>query len=489
MHDPSPASKPTSRFLRRRTFLAAIAILAFFVLATCQGVLPPTASPAQATQSTSVVEIPVTVEVTRIVMTERLIPTTPEPTRPCTPTSLAAAQEVVVAALLPLADPGTLGAAMASQAALSIAAQELNQQGGVSGHPLRVWSADVDVRRAAEVVGDAVHRQCAAAILVAASSDVSRAVLAAAEAYGVPVLVLDAVEDGLTAGGSEIVFRLAPTDSMLTGMYGAWLNSVGDYNGDSQVKSVLVIEDSAEAKKRAEVIGASMADLGIGYEILPVATGGDDYSSLVARIALMEPLPDAIFIRLNGDAALTLQRQLIENGIGPQKHSLIVTTRQALEAERFWQQLGDQGAFTVVQRVGPWSGTLGPGGPEFASRFAQLMGRFPEAPAFAAHDALYLVADAIQRSGALAADALIDALEATDLELAGGRYTFPYGAKHMPDTNDGAAWMWRQWLGAPLLFLQYTAPNQSAQNMAVLWPPDYATADEAVVRPPQLAAP
>lgn len=489
MQDPSPGSTPTTSPLRRTAILAAIVILAFVVLTTCQGVLPPTTSPSQETLSTSVVEVPVTVEVTRIIMTERLIPATPEPPQPCTPGALSTTQEIVVAALLPLADPGTLGAAMASQAALSIAAQELNQQGGVSGHPVRVWSADIDARRAHDVVEEALLRQCASAILVAASSDVSRAVLAAAEPYGVPVLFLDAVEDELTAGGSGIVFRLAPTTSMLTGMYGEWLNSVGDYNGDSQVKSVLVVEDTAEAKKHAEAIASSMTALGIGSEVLPVATNGDDYSSLVARIALMEPMPDAIFIRLNGDAALTLQRQLLENGIGPQKHSLIVTTRQALEAERFWKQLGDQGAYTVVQRVGPWSGTLGPGGAEFVNRFSLLMGRWPEAPAFAAHDAIYLIADAIQRGGSLDPDALIAALEETKIDLAGGSYSFPYGANHTPDSNGGQPWMWRQWLGAPLLFLQYTAPNQSAQNMAVLWPPDYATADETVVRPPQNAIP
>lgn len=489
MQDPLPPAKPTATFVRRHLLLSTVVVLGVLLLATCQGITTSNSSPIPAAQGVTVKEVPVTVEVTRIVVTERIIPATPEPPKACAPAALDSANEVVIAALLPLGNADMLTSALASQAALSIASSELNSAGGVDGKPVRVWSADVDAARAGEVVEEAVVEQCAAAILVAAPADVTQAVIHAAETHGTPVLILDAVDDALTADGSPVVFRLAPSMTMLTRMYAEWLQAVGDYNGDSQVRAALVVEDSAEARERADMIGAEMQSRGIGYEVLGVPANSDDFSSLIARIALMDPMPDAIFIRLNGDAALTLQQQLLQNGIGPQKHSLIVTMRQALETDRFWQQMGEQGIYTVVQRVGPWSSTLGEGGTEFAGQFAMLMGRWPEASAFAAHDAVHLIADAVTRAKSLAPGPVIHALEASDISLAGGHYTFPFGTNNQPDGDADEPWMWRQWRDMPLLFLQYTAPNQSAQNMIVLWPPDYATTSAAVVRPPQPVTP
>ncbi len=113
------------------------------------------------------------------------------------------------------------------------------------------------------------------------------------------------------------------------------------------------------------------------------------------------------------------------------------------------------------------------------------MGRFPEAYAFEAYDSLWLMADAIDRAGSLDPDEIIAALEATDFEGAAGRYYFPYGLENPPEADDQPAFMWHQWPEVPLLFLQYTEPNQHSDNVQVIWPETYRTSEGPIVRPGQ----
>jgi branched-chain amino acid transport system substrate-binding protein len=94
------------------------------------------------------------------------------------------------------------------------------------------------------------------------------------------------------------------------------------------------------------------------------------------------------------------------------------------------------------------------------------------------------MADAIERAGSLDPDAIIQALEETDMELAAGRYYFPYGIKN-PPSGDVPDFMWHQWPDVPLLFLQYTEPNQHSDDVEVIWPAAYRTTDGPIVQPPQ----
>ena len=183
-------------------------------------------------------------------------------------------------------------------------------------------------------------------------------------------------------------------------------------------------------------------------------------------------MPDAIFLYLHDPAVLPLQQALIEANIGPTRNTLLVTLIMALDEQQFWQEVPD-GNFTIALQVGPWYSTVPPLGQQFAQHFAQYFQRWPDAAAFEAYDAVWLIADAIERADTTGADALISALEKTDLTLASGHYTFPYGAANPPDGQKIPAYMWHQWPEPPLLYLQYTAPNQPAEQSTVIWPVAY----------------
>jgi branched-chain amino acid transport system substrate-binding protein len=84
------------------------------------------------------------------------------------------------------------------------------------------------------------------------------------------------------------------------------------------------------------------------------------------------------------------------------------------------------------------------------------------------------MADAIERAGSLDPDAIIAAIEATDIILAQGHYHFPYGTGN-PVPADEPEWMWHQWPDPAVLFQQYFEVGQTSNEAAVVYPEVYQT--------------
>jgi branched-chain amino acid transport system substrate-binding protein len=449
--------------------------------AAVQALAPATATAAAPTPTPA----RATVEVTRIVLSERVVEATPAPPQACAPRFLDDATEIVVALLAPISEPASLSTALGVQTALSISLDALNRDGGIGGKPVRLWVGDTagNVERAARLAEESITSGCASALIASSNNGAARAILEVAHRYGIPFFVVDASDDDLTATGYPEVFRLAPTNSMLMQVPTAWLDAVGDYNGDGTRSAMMITDESDAGATHAEWMRSELAKVGFTTDTYTVMLPSQDFSSLVARLVVRPVMPDVIFIRIGGDAATVLQRQLVENGIGPQKQSLIVAARSALQDEEFWSALGSGGLYTVVGRVGPWMSTVNEMGAGFATDYVRYLNRWPEAASFAAHDALCLLADAMERAPTLASSDLIAALEKSDMELTSGRITFPFGSQAAPESGGKPAWAWHQWMKPTQLFLQYTEVEQPAAQMAVIWSSDAAIVDGAVVRP------
>ena len=184
--------------------------------------------------------------------------------------------------------------------------------------------------------------------------------------------------------------------------------------------------------------------------------------------------PDVIVNHLHNQPALDFHRQLLGAGVAPARGTIIVDDEQALNERIFWAALPD-GDGTVVSKNGPWGEALTDVGREFAAEYQQMYGRWPDAYAFSAYDAFLLVADALNRTTTLTFPNLVDTLEASDVTLASGRYTFPYSSDNSPVEKPD--YLWHQWPDPPLLFLEYTEPQQISGDMPVLWPPSRRTVD------------
>ena len=390
--------------------------------------------------------------------------------------------EIRIGVLIPQSGSGAVQAGEAMRVAFEIANAEINEAGGPLGKPLRLFIADTagepeTGRAAAEKL---VMENCVSGFVGIYHSRVGLHVKEVAHRYGVPIIFAEPFNDAITSVKYPEVFRIAPTLSMAIESDATWLGSLDDYNDDGVLSTTIIVENAGAGNMmRAEASAERFAKSGIRTEIFGVDLPTLDFSSLIARIVELEHIPDVILIRFNNGAGHALHRQLLDAGIGPQKNTLIVVRQSALNTNSFWEKMPD-GVLTVVSRVGPWMSTVGEQGRAFAAAYGEEFDRWPESYAFAAYDSLHILADAIARAETVAPKELILALEETDIELASGRYCFPYGSRNRPNGLDVPDYMWHQWPDPALLYLQYTEQGQDAANVDVLWSEVYRTVDTPI---------
>ncbi|MCB0149881.1 MAG: ABC transporter substrate-binding protein, partial [Caldilineaceae bacterium] len=131
----------------------------------------------------------VTVEVTRVVLRELVVPATPTPPTACSPEQLAQAEELVIGALLPLSNSPQWPSALGMQTGLNAAAEMLAS--GVGGLPVRLVTYDPgdDPARAAQMAEMLITEDCALGLIVGLNEEASGAVRLVSERFRKPMLV------------------------------------------------------------------------------------------------------------------------------------------------------------------------------------------------------------------------------------------------------------------------------------------------------------
>lgn len=462
--------------IHRRSFSHQTWIFSIWlILFLAAGCAQPTPSTLETPHAPTIQTVEV--EVTRIVYRETLVTPTPAPPQPCSPDTLADANEVVVGALLPLAAPGAWMRSANMQMGLNLAFERLNST-GILGTPLRLAildSAD-DPVRSAQQAEELIVKGCAAALIVGLGDASTAAVAEVTARFGKPMIVIDAAAPQLTESMPQNLFRLAPVSPMVASMPASWLADVGDYNRDGVVRAVVIAENSAAGDLFVEQTGEWFGRFGLEAVIHRIDLPMTDFSPEIARLLAMPEIPDAVFIVIGADSALDLHQQLYDAGIRPEKGTLVVNqSRRALDPGAFGlhHQLG---AGSVIARRGPWPSIAPEMGRQLFDRYRQNGLAWPEMSVFLAHDSLLLLADAMQRAPTLHGDDLIAALESSDIELAAGRYTFPFGAAQPPNGENTPTYAWHQWMTPPLLYLMITEAGQSPASMPAIWPEQYRSA-------------
>jgi ABC-type branched-subunit amino acid transport system substrate-binding protein len=135
---------------------------------------------------------------------------------------------VPMGALVPLTRPGWTEAGRHLLAGLELAAQEVNDTGGITGRPLELMVRDTaaDPQRAAAAV-DELAALGAAALAGEYHSVAARAAATRADALGLPFLCSSAVLDALTGQPTDWVARIAPAQSRGWRVYADFLLSAG----------------------------------------------------------------------------------------------------------------------------------------------------------------------------------------------------------------------------------------------------------------------
>lgn len=422
----------------------------------------------------------VTEQITEQITQQLVTEATPTPAVPCAASQPREGAIVTIGAILPLSAPGAIVAGFAMQTSINIAVIELNERGGIHGIPVRLITYDSagTPERSALFAERLILLDCAVAIVGMYHDGSALAVADVAHRYGIPMLVTGASTDDITARGYPEVFRLAPSNSMIAQTPALWLSEVGDYNQDGIVTATLIADSATTSSSRIEAVRDHLVQAGIEVAVLGVDLPSTDFSSVIARLVARDHLPDAILIYIKGQPALQFQAQLLAAGISPQHSTRIVQNHIGLDSAQFWAEVPN-GVGTIVSRQGPWYPTLTSRGQEFVLKYGHYVGRWPESYAFTSYDAMMLLAEALRTSPTWAGNDLVATLETTRYEATSGDIFFPVSSMSASTLGTPAEeyppHLWHQWQESQILYLEYTYPNQAANEMSVLWPPHYRT--------------
>jgi ABC-type branched-subunit amino acid transport system substrate-binding protein len=373
----------------------------------------------------------------------------------------------------PLSAPGTVVGGIAMQFAMNLAVQDINAAGGVLGKPVELIFADTEglPERGGAVVERLITENNVAAITGEYHSAVGLVELEVCHEYGIPCLFSETWSDKITESGYPEVFRIAPASSMNSRAMADWYAAVGVEN------PVIIAENTDYGIGQAESDMAFMEEAGISIEsdrVFYVELGTEDYLPILTRIQAMDPPPDAIRVAVTGESSYNLEQQMTELGLAPTEETIGTANQVAIQPE-FWESVPN-GTYYVFSLVGLPPSLYNDITTRVADAYREQFESDPPSYALEAYDSMWILADAIERAGTTESQALIDALEDTDIDLAQGRYWFKYTSDNpVPEDGSVPAYMWHQWPDPAVLLIQYFEPNQDWKDAAVIWPEVYQT--------------
>jgi branched-chain amino acid transport system substrate-binding protein len=441
-----------------RVILPTVILLAL-ILTACQ--------PAEVIV-TKEVEVVVTEQVVVTEEVEKIVEVTPVPGR-CAPMSADDVEEIKIGATVPQSAPGAVRGGRGMMTAFNIGVQQLNDAGGILGKPVRVVFYDTASlpERGTAAVEYLVTQECVVGIVGEYHSSAGVAMKEVSHKYHMPTVFAETWNDTITGVGYEEVFRIAPASSMVAEADANYLQDLG-------VEFVVIFTENTDyGIPAAESTTERLAARGIESETYSADKGTLDYSSIITRIQA-GPTPDAILVLMTGEDSYNFEQQAAEAGLMPNEDTVCIANQVAVNSAEYWESVPD-GNYCAFRRVGLVPALANDVTKTFEAEYrAVFPDQFPESYTLEAYDSLMIMADAIERAGSLDPDAIIAALEATDITLAQGRYYFPFGTGNpVPDTLPD--WMWHQWPDPAVLFQQYFEVGQTADEAAVVWPAIYQT--------------
>ncbi len=408
-----------------------------------------------------------------------------------------AEDSITIGALVPLSAPGSVEGGISMQWAIEHAVEGINADCGIhidgSHYRLEVAVGDSEgsPERGQAAVERLIFESEADAVVGVYHSAVGLATMTMLDENGIPTVFSEPWNDNVSANGIieydgrpprsadgiDHVFRISPTSTMVGSVVVDWLLSLGVEN------VVLIAENTDYGQPAAADETARLEAAGVTVTQLDVELGTEDFVPILSRIQANPVVPDAVRLHVTGETSLNLTQQMAELGIAPTEDTVCVTNQYAFQSDTYWGTVPD-GNYCAFNRVGIIPSLFNEQGIELNEAFEEAWGKLVPSFAMASYDAVHIVADAMERAGSFTdAAAIVDAIEATDIELSQGRYHFMYGS-HNPDLPEGTpAFMWHQWPDPIVTVMQYFEPNQSALNAAVIFPEVYQTHGTSYIVP------
>jgi branched-chain amino acid transport system substrate-binding protein len=243
------------------------------------------------------------------------------------------------------------------------------------------------------------------------NSGVTYPATAVAERYGVPFVVPVSVRDTITERGFKYVFRIAAKDSWWTRDQFTFLKDMKDEFGTELRTVAFVYENgdwgtgfAAQWKKLAEEAG---------YEIVldePYPSTATDLTPVVNKIRRARP--DVLLLTSNAADAVLITNTLSDYKVTPK---VVLGSGGGHADPTFISGTSDNAKFMFD--IVEWETDVNkPGAKETNDKYKAKYGSNLTGEAVDAYVAMYVIADALERSASLEPAKIRDALAATDLK-------------------------------------------------------------------------
>lgn len=394
-------------------------------------------------------------------------------------------EPIVIGGIAPLSAPGAVTAGVAMEWSMQQAVEDINADCGVevdgTNYQLQIEVED------SEGTPDAAQR---VATRLIEESEIAGAVGVYHSAVGlatmdifqenqIPTVYSEPWNDNVTIegvdrfeeDGIDYIFRIAPTSTTVARAAVDWLIAQG-------VEDVVVIAENTDyGIGAAEQNEAFFTSAGVNVETIFVELGTEDFIPVLSRIQAGDP-PDAIRIEVTGETGFNVTQQMIELGIAPTDETICNTMQDAIQPE-YWEAVPD-GNFCAFYKVGIAPANYNDQTRSYVEKYRERFDSEPAGYAMASYDSVWVLADAIDRAETTESEAVVAALEATDITLTQGRYYFEYTSENpLPADGSVPQYMWHQWPDPAVIVIQFTEEGQDPADAPVVWPPAYQT-DEGV---------
>ncbi len=375
-----------------------------------------------------------------------------------------AADTIKIGVVAPLSPPGGVETGQAIVDGAKIAAEEINQAGGLMGQQVELVIGDTAglPEKGTAVMERLITRDKVIAVGGEGHSSVAMAEIEVTHRYGIPLIISEAWSDGITAKGYPEVFRVTVSNSLIYAKAAAWIR-------DNGFKHVAVIgENSDWGLGVIRVFKDNLSQAGVKVTSFSAERTVTDFTPQLLQLKNASPPVDFLVDGFTGAGELLMIKQAHELGIAPSANCALLGAGMDTLYPGFWDTVGEAGVYVLSNPAGL------PGLPKTATSekfnkvFMAKHNREPDAVAMEGYDSIMLVAEAVKLANSTKGEDLIQALE-NKVDWVGTRGTIKFSTSKTPD------WSYHMWLDVPVFIIQYTEPNQDSSKAAILWPEQYAT--------------
>jgi len=328
---------------------------------------------------------------------------------------------------------------------IAIALDHINAKGGVLGKPLEVVFEDTAgvPEKAASGLEKLVTRDQVPIVVGESHSSSALAEIEVANRYKVPLIICEAWHDDITKKNYKWVFRAGPANSGVVDFY------IAPFVKESGFKKVAIVRENSDwGVGIAERTEFNMQKYGIPFVTVKVERESKDFYTELTKIKAESP--EIVLAYIYGTGLHFFVAQAHEVGLSPKCLILDGAGPPSLW-DTFWKNVGKAGELELFMSSMHEKVHLTPTSRKFWDDYKKKYGKDPsDYKTRSIYNVILIAADAINRAKSTGNEAVVAALEKTNLEVTTGVVKF--------GLNPGS-YEYHQWM-PPMLVVQWQDEKQ-----------------------------